>query len=418
MKRIISLVLVAAVLVVSLAVPSFAAENQWFNVLDFTTPNNSGTTITTVSPGGSITFDVPRMEGGYFDLVIQFRTTVTDMAATVTNGSYTKTLNVVRINSVTYRLYGYVGLNFQTGIKLTLNFSGSSWNNVFDVSFLSFRVTNVLKYSFDTPVDVIAYFHGSITSSFTYSGTATGISIPGASVSTQDDVRIYCDFPDWKSYDYIELYVVAREIDISSIAACLTNEIVPCSVSYLNTNNASDNSYITISCDLTGISRDSSEPLEIAITGRSIYLDSNNGYFGVMFATGYLDNAGLSQFAQLRLSLSRWFSDLKSGIVGSINTWGQNIVDAITGDSSKVDQFQDLIEQGNQELDDMAAVMDSFTTPDINSINVDVGSFVTPSDINSLTSPMTLLFDNSIITTCIMISIILATVMFVLYGKR
>ena len=70
MKRYISLILVAAVLVCCLAVPSYATESLWWNVLDFGIRGNNGSNQYFVTNGTQVTFDVPPSQIGYIDFVV------------------------------------------------------------------------------------------------------------------------------------------------------------------------------------------------------------------------------------------------------------------------------------------------------------------------------------------------------------
>lgn len=80
--------------------------------------------------------------------------------------------------------------------------------------------------------------------------------------------------------------------------------------------------------------------------------------------------------------------------------------------------FHDQVDQQGDNLDDMQQVMDSVTKPVLDSVNVDPGSFVNQSDIQLLVSPITAIYDVPIFKTILLMSIMMATSGYVLFGKR
>ena len=115
MKRYISLALAAAVLVFSLAVPSYAAENQWINVLDYSTPNDSGSNMIYLNSGEVVTFDYPDTEIGCIDFVIQFNSSV-NPSCQLLHFARNVDLTVVKINDYTYRFIGKPELMYTDGM--------------------------------------------------------------------------------------------------------------------------------------------------------------------------------------------------------------------------------------------------------------------------------------------------------------
>ena len=409
MKRYISLVLAAVVLICSLAVPSLAAdfENvEWYQLLDYVSLNSSGnTTNINNSNVCYFAFNETRWISSV-DIIVSFIGQPITRVYHTYEGT-TKNLSILKIGDNLYRIYGNITRSPYNGLHLT--FESSGWTRI---EFTSVKLLGIeygffeeSAHGYGTVVRAddlnIGYNYQSLSSSFyyTYSG------------DFNDRVfRTYYQFPNWRKYDYIDLQLYYVVDAITSISATIGDINIPVSCSYLDpTQSGSPGYFMTLRLDLTGLLRSSTDEIELQIIGLSSY--DSSGLISIIGCSGYVPLNTIDplfyHFRTLQVKLEGWFSSL-----------GDRIVNALNGDSSASDQFKDQIDQSNQELEDMSSVMNSFTTPDINSINVDVGAFVSPSDISSLTAPMSLLFESNIVTTCIMISIILATVMFVLYGKR
>ena len=108
------------------------------------------------------------------------------------------------------------------------------------------------------------------------------------------------------------------------------------------------------------------------------------------------------------------FTDLSNWIQVQTNT----LESAIRGDTSSGNQFQQEVQQELNELDQAQAVMDSVTKPAIEDINVSVDQYVSQADIQVLASPMAVFFEGEIFSKVIIMSILLATVSYTLYGKK
>lgn len=408
MKRYISLVLAAVVLICSLAVPSYAAEYDnvsYLNVMEFVDIDQYSlavgqTEVTIPLPIRSLYYSV--------DILLSWFTPSANVPPSnvyIKRGNSLIPLSFVAVSFDTYRIFGdFERINLDS---ITLVFDVSVASQVY---FRSFFV-NYFKTSI---------FDSTISGNITWNGEDRPISI-GSGISFTatwpSESSLYLRPSDWNKYDYLDVSLYMDVYSISSVAVDFGGIKVPFSISHITSEGSTANNfYFVIRIDLRGLDRASTSIPEIIIE-----FDSHTEYLNqvsILNCIGIIDADTINPlpyfFGQLFDKLGSWFSSLNA----SVDSWGQQIVDSLTGDSSAADQFKDQIDQSNQDLADMSSVMNSFTTPDINSINVDVGSFVSPSDISSLTAPMSLLFESNIVITCIMISIILATVMFVLYGKR
>lgn len=153
---------------------------------------------------------------------------------------------------------------------------------------------------------------------------------------------------------------------------------------------------------------------------------------------GLLNANTVSVINEFQTSVSTWFSDLYDRI-GWFRTameqywddfferlkWFRSSMEQLLTDiynaltaSGDDDQFQDDVGQQGDKLDDMAGIMDSVTLPAFDSINVDPGAFVNQSDVQLLVSPIAVIYDVPIFKTILLMSIMMATAGYVLFGKR
>lgn len=470
MKRYISLTLAAVVLVVSLAVPSHAAENSFYvDALDYGTANNGSNFTNYRSGSTTFVFELPSayVPQGYD---ILFYSGHAPDRMYIDEGHSQYDLTVYSLGNYMYRAVlndGYIdGSNV---ITLVIEDSRGDW-----IDFLSAKMFVVPNKSFTLPAYGLVSYGNGEENTFYYrnDNDYSGCSFPGTDNWLDDAYRAYITLYDVTKFDRIDLQVYLRQLSISSISVTIGNQNIPFTYSYLQSEYTLDSNLVNISIDSFNLA-EYSGTMQITILGDVAYFDEAISSITILYSSGFVyandpsvelhfhnklvsflstQFNNISTFftnlsSSISTNFSNWFSSLSSwigdntalirndlrdwftslwswldtntkSITASISSWGQAIVDAINGDASDADDFKQQVDDSNKELNDMAAVMDSFTTPNIDSINVDVGSFVSSSDISSLTAPMAMLFESDLIVTCIMISIIMATVMFVLYGKR
>lgn len=132
-------------------------------------------------------------------------------------------------------------------------------------------------------------------------------------------------------------------------------------------------------------------------------------------------------FANQNTLLSNKFNDLHSMISSKINDLHTMMVNkfdaleaAIRGDTGPGDKFQDEVDQKDQQLENMADVMESVTQPALDSINVAADSMVDPNVLAVSMSGLTSVIGDtgSIFYQMIVMSIMMSTAGFVLFGKR
>lgn len=522
MKRYISLALAAVVLVVSLAVPSYAAETDslhYFELLDFSSANNGSNLCVTTNGSNIFNFEMPEftMLSGLDVLVIS--STPIDSANLVYFDRRVP-LTITPLYGNYYRLscgFFEPGL-YDLSLEFNIPYSGY-------INFLSIKCYKSSSVTFDMPADGIISYGGGEEGYFHYSSDDdySGQTLPGNAEWANDDFQAVITVSDFTKCDTLNLSVYLSQLDVSSITVSTVNQNIPFTYSYIDPDIGLTGCLVNLTIDCSDLAY-YNEDLEVIILGTVSPLYESVCYIAILYSSGVVYSAqpnenlfffrklssllsslfstvsqplidiylgvqqwisthtstivtelgvfysgvqtwiadfysGVNQWISAQTStivtelgvfysgvqtwlstqtntivgeisvfysgLKSWISDFYQGVkawsleqTNAINSWGQAIVDAINGDASDADKFQQQVDESNKELNDMAAVMDSFTTPNIDSINVDVGSFVSPSDISSLTAPMGMLFESDLVVTCMMISIIMGTVMFVLYGKR
>lgn len=473
MKRYISLTLAAVVLVLSLAVPSYASDNNYMQVLDYSTVNNSGTNSIGYANSIDLSWDLPYVSKLY-DIEIIFESNNPVSFFRVVHGTYAVDMTITSLGDGIYRAVGSLSGYDPSRINFHVESSGLNVLN-----FLSVKVFLAKVNYFVTQ----AIGYGSL---LTFNDLDIGYNVPGKEDffhwtwgdSLLDERNFYSYFQvlNWRSFDSVSLQLYFVVQGISTISVTYGDMNVPFTVNQIDSDfGGMPAKFVTIDIDTSDLIDSFDAELEIQIMGSPYFMDYLNT-IGIIGCSGIVYNSHITETATWFTNLKVWISSFQSTVsslfsnlngwissqtsalqnslfslfsdlgnlisnmiititnyitiwgqnvydsvtsVGSkIETWGQNIVDAINGDASDADEFKQQVDDSNKELNDMAAVMDSFTTPDMNSINVDVGSYISPTDLSSLSAPMGMLFESNIVTTCIMISIIMGTVMFVLYGKR
>lgn len=121
-----------------------------------------------------------------------------------------------------------------------------------------------------------------------------------------------------------------------------------------------------------------------------------------------------NEFSKHTSTMSVRFNTLST----NLQAWFNSLELTIKGDAHAGDDFQDDVSGKDQELEDMSSVMDSVTRPALDQIDVSVDSYVTQSDITTLTAPLLVFFTGDVFGPIVIMSILMATVSYVLYGKR
>lgn len=426
MKRILSFVLGAA-LVIVLAVPVQAAETDgaWVELLETATVNDSGNNLFTLAAtSGTFRIKTPQyMRLTKVDMLISHPSGATPTAVSVWyNGSYYG-LTVAKIDAYTTRVYGanipdtlYADVYFQ--------FTKSGTASV-TYQILSCRVTSLYSQEYQADADVY------IRETDTTYGVNYNSVVPAADESGVTDGQVRVTVYDWRKYDSLTIWGSAVDFPISSIRATLGTLGLPITVSYMEGTEAGG--YITwdsietgavddygiyqhdgtgwadletrpagkwlycITIDLSGADRTLGYPIYIYFTG--IY----EMIWGYTFNCQYV-NGSISVADTTQVTWWNRFTKFMDGLFGV--------------DDSAADEFESQMESQGQEMQDAVDQLDTMQKPAVSDINVDLSGIVSNSDLTLAASPLSALLSNELFFSMTLISLTLALVAYVLYGKR
>lgn len=401
-KRIFSLALCCVVLVISLAVPSYAAEvwedDVFFDVLSYSTPNDSGSMVCMVSNNKLVAnFALP--EGRYIryiDFIIQIATN--DVFSSVTVGtsatSTQKALTVVELGSQRFRIYGQYS-QYSPNICITVN--GSPLRAV---TFDSFRISyqSFTTYDETGTCEISALGYNAIIN-YVPTDLINYRTFTGSSDYEGNGISCWAQCPNWRKYDYLDFLFSMDIGGINSVNVTLGDSIVPCEVSYLSSNGVNDHYAFSVRIDLRNVKRTSTESLIVSIHGKV-----NSGIDNIVSVDGirgYIDAGDVN-------ILYVFLRDIITGIA--------NIKSALNGNTSSGDAFKEDSSGLISGLDNISSSMDAVQRPSMDSINADYSG-----DISDASVLMANLFSEvtgaAWVSRIILASITIGLISYILYGK-
>lgn len=460
---------------------SSVAGSNFYELLDYGGIDGGNIYFFTSPAGGrSVSLNLPAYGAVYYyDVLFRYSGgTVSGVTANI--GSTSTALTIIAVGSGLYRAYGSSTGGSGDSINLTFTNSAASYIELKSVKVSSLKVDHFTTDSYCqiisleynetihfVPTDSInhryvdASYFDEVDSQFTMALTVT------------DWQKFdYIDFEMYLSVDSISSISASQGDIILKTVSCETN----------NDNSTLSDYRIYATLDLTGADRTSNIIPSIIITGHwsvgwinFVSMVGTSGFVQISERNPYtthlinIANGIVSGFANLQIWISNQTTSFVNSIseqttlisnaileqTSSINNYIEatrsnlltvlNRIDstistkislvistiqssiteqttklesAIRGDTSSGDAFQGEVQEELDELDQAQAVMDSVTKPAIEDINVSVDKYVSQADINVLASPMAAFFENQLFSRMIIMSILLATVSYVLYGKR
>ncbi len=428
MKRYISLALAAVVLVVSLAVPSYAAETVWLDILDYATADDIGRNFISVSDNVPVNFNIPYANYKYIDILVQFAHSFdsSPVCDVYRNSDHINTLSCVKVSDSVYRYFGNIDGWYTQGIS----FAFSNLPFVTGVQFLSARTSVLSVSSYNLPVSGYFSYANGEEESFFYTDEDHNdpAILYGSSDFDYQNYTCYLQFNDAIKYDYIDIQLYFSHLSLVSLSASFNGLSIPYEVSYFDAGNTFEASLINVTLDLTGIDRNLNLPLEIILTGSTPTIDGQIGYFSVLSSNGLVEvNYGSpllnfwyrikTFFTDRFASLNAWIDNQTSSITGTIAQWGQKIVEAINPDTGAA---EDALKEGSQAADqvtDLTGQMNSIVKPDLSG-GGDISSIISPGDMSSYTVFLSTVVNAPYIGQVVMLSLILSLAGYVLFGKR
>lgn len=429
-RKIVSL-LAAIALICALAVPVSAAESDdgtWVELLSQATVNNSGSNYFSYTTSKTITVSTPsNMRICAVDMLISYTAGTLPTKVEFYNGNGWAVLTVREIGPGLARVYGTVRATFYKTVQLRFTRSATSTTYA---ELLSLKVSRISTQNYVADADV--YIDGG------YVQQSTAYELPGAydgHYSNQNQVRI--NVYDWANFDQLTIWGSSNMMPINSIRATVGTLGLPIQVSYMDMSSAGSSDYITggsqggavtdgygyvydtwtdtweesnevtdtsgkwlycVTVDLTGVDRTmAADPLYVYMTG---FYDEFYGYsFTLQYVNGTVIVPDTSEVT--------WW-----------NRFTSFMTELFGGDTYEADDFSSEMESQGAQMDDMVDQMDDVTRPDVNDIDIDLTDVVSNQDVTTYTAPLSALLSNSMFFSMTMISLTLALVAYVLFGKR
>lgn len=396
------------------AVPASAAEEvNSINILDFSTPNDSGSyQVSLTSTNNVIQFSFPTgLIAYYVDIVFYAYagSGLTGVSATTLAGTNLN-LSLDTIANAVYRLHGSVNGRILEGLKLLFYSSGN-----ITVQFLSFKIQNFRETVFAESGSCVI---GSPLFSGTISYRPTDSTNRRIFESTDDPgyshVWLTLTWDDWKLYDSLSFTIYYTGTDVLSISAKYGSDVIPIMHSFINSSGLARNSFIisgTISLNDIDKRSDNIPTVEIYcsnVVGNTCTVD-------IVSMSGSISSFDVNPVVywlqSLNLNVDLWFDTISYQMI--------DLIDAVRGNSSLADDFNDQSSEKNEQLQDMVGVMDSVQRPDINTLNPSLTISNAGADIVGGIGPvLTVPMQNPIILQVLILSLTFAMIAYVLYGKR
>lgn len=357
MKRLFSLLLAVALIVV-LAVPVSAAnESGWIELLEYSSVQANGENWFTMAASGSLTIPIQGEKRlRKIDLLIWNPTGQRFTSASCTMGGKTNTLDILAIGSNLTRIVGYLPDAFYEEVTLSLKKSTTS-SQTYEV--LSCKVSPVGVQEFVCDASV-----------FIENGTyniAETITINGpSSTHASSNLQIRVDIRDWRKYDSITVWGSADGIALNSIRATVSTSGLPITVNYFQYNDAGSwTEYVfetdpahdyaletgasmstpfygkylfCVTIDLSNTDRSLTNPIYVYLTGQyDTYYDA---YFTCQYVNGQVftaDTSGMSWWNRFTSFMNELFgADDSSGALDDLG--GSS--DSITQDAADIHAFE------------------------------------------------------------------------------
>lgn len=428
-KRTVPVILVLAVFISYLVSPVSAssyADSDGYDLLDYVSVNDGGNGFSFSEGEYELTFQMPVQRSySYFEILTShsfYSGNEIDFYVSYDGTNYTKLVREVITSNfsrfygdVTYRAYDRMYLKVVTSVAKYYRFN-----------LLSFKCYSSPAESFDLGCDVFLSTLGEWFEDYKEPGSPKYIEFPhyvgNSPLITSFESGIGIEH--WKKFDFIDITVHFYGYGFTGIYPHLDAGLginIPYTYKYVTEDasldmedngligsNSLSNYYCQITLDLRDIPKTAGDYLTVDFSG--MYDSAVTSFFYFFECYGYLDIPEPSFFPRIMQSLTGWFE----GIFGYL----ESLVDGDTTHEDAAESFDDSVQDQSGELDDMIDIMDSVAKPDVESIDLSVDQYVDQSDVSSLVSPLAVFFSGNIFGPMVFMTILLATVSYILFGKR
>lgn len=411
-KRVLSFLSAVAVLCSCMTVTVRAAESNasgWIELLEVVSIQDNGENIFRMVSSYTLQIPTPReMRLRRIDMLIRIPTPHPITGASCTVNTTTTTLEVYRIGDNLVRIIGELPDATYETINIKLTRSGTT-SQPYEV--LSCKVTPLLQQEFVADAEVYLESYGDSG----YYGVPEIINFwRDNSVYYSDSspwmarVHVY----DWQKYDSLSVWGSSTGASIESIRASVGTTALDYTCNYIDVE--SGESFIdgdpastvthdygkymfSITIDLSGVDRTLADPLYIYFSGS--YDITVLTTFNCQYVNGQIVTADTS-------NVTWWqkFTSFMSGLFG--------------GESSDAEDFRDDAAQKGEEMDDLNNQLQEVTKPPVDEVQTDLDGYISPDDAGVVTDTMLALTGDSLITSMLMITLTIALVAYILFGKR
>lgn len=423
MKRYIaialSLVICFSCLIAPASASSFDVPEAYYNVLDYATPNDLDSYAVTFVDQSTISFDISEL------IIFSHVDIVVNSLAPITSASIKgNSLNIVKITTGVYRLYGDIPYMAYNTIDLTLSCDGET-----KVNFDSFLAYNGVRTAY-SELGSFDVYEGSGTllqsKKMTEISKTISYDIPSDATPTEYTIDFRCD--NWKQYDFLAFRFRTR-LQVKSVVGMTSTGMqpLPVDLTYNVTNfSGSSFSYYYVIVDIRNILKSSNdEPIVQVRASRTSGKAGTINYYDCVGYVSYTDvDPEVSFFRKFANKLNTWISALGTGLGNKLNTLIERVQTLVhlfnnsTQDREEAEEFQEEIQEQTGQLDSMTDTMNSVTRPDVNTIDFGAGTMVDPNTLVLATGGISSLLSNPIITRILIMALTFGLVGFVLYGKK
>lgn len=426
--RFFILLVVVTVLCSCMTVTAHAAESNvsdWIELLETATVDDSGSNLYTLEgQSGFFSIKTPQyMRCTKVDMLIAHASGYTPKAVKVYyNGGY-YTLTMAKIDAYTTRVYGdnipdtlYADLVFE----IIQNGTGTAYYQI-----LSCRVTSLNNSSY----------------------TATGYAeIAGTKynapffleVQDNDAGDFYApyEFPitvtDWQKFDKLIISGSVGRMALNSVRCTIAGLGLPYEMNYAVSNSSGSEMFSATWNEYKYYTYDESYK-GTSETESYIYPEYN----GKVLYTITIDLTGIDR--SVKAPLYCWFVGLANpfdgftvqvlGVDGQINVadtsemslWQRFtsfMIDLFDGKSEDAEDFQNDAAQKGDEMEDLNNQLQEATKPPVSDIQVDIDSYIDASASQSYAGALSALTSSSLLISMMSITLTIALVGYILYGKR
>lgn len=418
-----ALLLIGVQLLSSFIVPASAAEvdnplqNNWVSAMDFAqflSPN--GNTYYGQAAKGDLSIPIFTSQPIY-QVDVVFVTNYSVSSFDVMAGSYGTALNVISLGSNMYRAYGSAGGIGSSGRVdgqdvLTFRLGSSSPDGYITMLQVHYAFSYYLNTNIGSSVDLTAPNGKSSWTNPPYE-LPYYKTINYATNYLNADFAMFVEFADWRKYDFIDCQLYLNVDSISSVSAYSGDIILPIEFNYVGNDVSVGGAYfVTCRIDLRGLVKSGDVP-NLVVTGKCVVSDvSYTNSFAVMNSSGYIMMNSTSP-------LFLYFESIKASIVFN----SDRIIEALSsalGGTGQGAVIKDQTQQQAGQISDAVADFGSYEKPSSSDLNSELqfSDIIAPEALSGSTSFLTALFNVPTLMSIVTLSLMLALLATIVFGKR